>query len=78
MNKILLQDNMHTLKPGKKIENLKNSQYFVKAYPNEYPNNEPQHRCPDISKIKREFNYSPKYTFNKGLLSCYTFFVRKN
>ena len=52
-----------------------NSQYFIKPYPDEYPNNEPQRRCPDISKVKREFGYSPKYTFNKGLLSCYTFFV---
>lgn len=51
-----------------------NSKYFVKPYPNEYPNNEPQRRCPDISKIKKEFGYDPKYDFERGLISCYQHF----
>ena len=50
------------------------STYFIKPYPNEYPNNEPQRRCPDISKAKKEFGYSPKYDFEQGLMSCYDYF----
>jgi UDP-glucuronate decarboxylase len=36
-------------------------------YPKFYPSNEPLRRCPDISKIKKEFNYKPSITIDKGL-----------
>ena len=36
-------------------------------YPNIYPGNEPQRRCPDLSKIKKDTNFRPKDTLKKSL-----------
>ncbi len=38
-----------------------------KSYPKSYPSNEPLRRCPDISKLKKEFNYKPKIDIQKGI-----------
>ena len=36
-------------------------------YPDAYPEDEPQRRCPDISRIKKEFSYKPIISLLKGL-----------
>ena len=38
-----------------------------KSYPKTYPSNEPLRRCPDISKLKKEFNYKPTIDIEKGI-----------
>ena len=37
------------------------------SYPKEYPSYEPQRRCPNISRIKKEFSYKPKISLQNGL-----------
>ena len=37
------------------------------AYPKEYPSYEPQRRCPNINRLKKEFSYKPKISLLKGL-----------
>tara|TARA_R110002020_G_scaffold130148_1_gene291275 strand:- start:25602 stop:26639 length:1038 start_codon:yes stop_codon:yes gene_type:complete len=51
-----------------------NSEFVVQPYPEEYPDDEPRRRCPDISKVKREFGYAPQYSFEQGFESCYEYF----
>jgi len=36
-------------------------------YPESYPAGEPQRRCPDLSKIKKELGFSPKIELEMGL-----------
>ena len=36
-------------------------------HPKSYPNDEPQRRCPDLSKSKKHLNYKPKIKLNNGL-----------
>ena len=43
-------------------------------YPNDYPSNEPMRRCPDTSRLKKEFNYRPKINLKKGLEYFYNYF----
>lgn len=38
-----------------------------KSYPAHYPAGEPQRRCPDLTKIKKELNYEPKVDLKEGL-----------
>ena len=37
-------------------------------YPKDYPSTEPKRRCPNISRIKKEFSYEPKISLRSGLL----------
>ena len=37
-------------------------------YPSTYPEDEPNRRCPDISRIASTFNYKPQVTLEDGLL----------
>jgi UDP-glucuronate decarboxylase len=46
---------------GKKIE------LEITDYPSSYPADEPQRRCPDITRAKTELNYSPRVDFADGL-----------
>lgn len=43
-------------------------------YPDNYPQDEPKRRCPDLSKIKKSFNYSPKISLKTGLKRSYAWF----
>jgi len=56
----------------KKIINNKKIRIYKINYPNNYPSDEPQRRCPNIDKIKREFRYRPKINLNKGLKLFYS------
>lgn len=37
------------------------------SYPTNYPQGEPQRRCPDLTKIRREVGYKPRITLEEGL-----------
>ena len=65
---------------AKAYETVKNtrSTYEVMPYPDEYPNEEPTRRCPNISKVKKLTRYSPAYPFEKGFVSCYRYFEGEN
>ena len=52
----------------KKILNSKIIKIKNISYPKSYPYNEPLRRCPDISNLRKEFNYKPEISLNKGLL----------
>ena len=36
-------------------------------YPTKYPKDDPTRRCPDISKLEQEFNFSPQIPINQGV-----------
>ncbi len=46
---------------GKKVK------YNIVDYPDSYPADEPNRRCPDILKAKRQIKYQPKIDINEGL-----------
>jgi UDP-glucuronate decarboxylase len=48
-----------------------------KAYPKDYPAGEPQRRCPDITKAKRELSYSPKIDLKDGLVRTIEWFKKE-
>jgi nucleoside-diphosphate-sugar epimerase len=52
-----------------KIRNILNKKIkIIKiSYPKKYPKQEPLRRCPDITLLKKEFNYKPMVNLNKGL-----------
>ena len=39
----------------------------VVNHPKSYPNDEPQRRCPDINKAKKDLKYKPKIKLDDGL-----------
>ena len=51
-----------------------NSSYTIAPHPHDYPDNEPQRRKPDITKVKMATGYGPKYNFKDGFVSCYNAF----
>jgi len=59
----------------KKIE--KKLKYKKINYPKSYPDDEPQRRCPDLSKAKLHLKYKPKIALNKGLVLFYKW-AKKN
>ena len=52
----------------------KGSKAVINPYPEEYPDQEPRRRCPNITKVKELTSYSPQYSFEDGFRSCYEFF----
>lgn len=40
-------------------------------YPKSYPDNEPNRRCPDISKYETLFSFNPKISLEEGILRFY-------
>ena len=50
-----------------KVFGHKNYKINKISYPKEYPSYEPQRRCPNINRIKKEFSYKPKISLPKGL-----------
>ena len=53
----------------KLLENIHDKKIFAKKvnYPESYPEDEPQRRCPDISKANKDLNYEPKISLDKGV-----------
>lgn len=45
----------------------KKVKYNIVDYPDSYPADEPNRRCPDILKAKRQIKYQPKVDINEGL-----------
>ena len=50
----------------KKIHNKAVNERYI-SHPKSYPNDEPQRRCPDISKAKKDLNYKTRVKLEKGL-----------
>ena len=52
-----------------KIESIlgKQVKYNIVDYPDSYPADEPNRRCPDILKAKRQIKYQPKIDLDEGL-----------
>ena len=48
--------------------------YNLIPYPNFYPSDQPQRRKPDISAAKKDLNYYPKYTLEKGILALFNWY----
>lgn len=48
-----------------------NIKYKKINYPKSYPDDEPQRRCPDLSKTKKHLKYKPKINLNEGLKLFY-------
>lgn len=46
-------------------------------YPSSYPAGEPQRRCPDLTKAKRELNFKPTIGFEEGLKRSILWFRSK-
>ncbi len=44
------------------------------SYPENYPQDEPKRRCPDLSKIKRELGYAQKVSLRAGLQRAFAWF----
>ena len=51
-----------------KIHNKKIHSKFIK-HPKSYPSDEPQRRCPDLTKAKTHLNYKPKVKLEDGLIN---------
>ncbi len=51
-----------------KIHNKKLHSKFIK-HPKSYPSDEPQRRCPDLTKAKTHLNYKPKVKLEDGLIN---------
>jgi len=47
--------------------------YKITPYPKEYPADQPQRRCPDISNAKKNLNYEPKVSLQEGLKRHFDF-----
>lgn len=44
-------------------------------YPSDYPSDEPQRRCPDISKIQVISNFTPETSLEEGLRKMHAYFL---
>ena len=44
-------------------------------YPDNYPQDEPRRRCPDLSKVKSKVGYSPKISIAEGLKRFHKWFL---
>jgi UDP-glucuronate decarboxylase len=45
----------------------KNIEVEITSYPSTYPADEPNRRCPDISRISKDLNFEPKIGIEEGL-----------
>jgi UDP-glucuronate decarboxylase len=50
----------------------KNISVDIVKYPSTYPEDEPNRRCPDISRIESSLGYKPKIDLDSGLLRFFT------
>lgn len=64
-----------------KISPNKSASIQLINYPESYPAGEPQRRCPDISKIKRELDFNPNIDLKTGLsktLAAYQYILQNS
>ena len=73
------QEEISAISLARKIKKITKTNSVVKniKYPKNYPSAEPKRRCPDISKLKKEFNFSPRIKLDEGLKMFYEF-AKKN
>ena len=57
---------LELVKTAEKVVNKKIN-YKLTKYPKEYPFDQPQRRCPNISKAKKKLGYIPQYSLEEGL-----------
>jgi hypothetical protein len=57
----------------------KESLFFIfnRYMSKKYPKQEPLRRCPDITLLKKEFNYKPMVNLNKGL-NLFNIYAKKS
>jgi nucleoside-diphosphate-sugar epimerase len=73
-------EEINAIKLANKIKNIINDKTIkIKniPYPNTYPSKEPFRRCPNIDRLKKEFNYKPSININLGLSLFYKY-AKKN
>lgn len=63
------------LELAKKIKAITNSESKITFHPR--PQDDPQKRCPDISKAKKVLNWSPSVTLDEGLQKTIAWFVQR-
>ena len=77
-------EEINALELAKKIKKIINNKSIIIKnipYPASYPSDEPMRRCPDISNIKKEFNFKPEISLDLGLKLFYDYardFFKKN
>ena len=49
--------------------------YKITQYPKEYPPDQPQRRCPDISNAKKNLKYIPKVSLREGLKRHFSYSI---
>lgn len=54
---------------AKTVKEILNGKVEIKtvSYPKQYPQDEPKRRCPDLTKIRKNLNYSPSVDLKEGL-----------
>ena len=52
--------------------------YEITPYPEEYPADQPQRRCPDLSNAKNKLNYQPIITLEEGLKNHFYWSKQEN
>jgi len=68
---------LHIAEKAYSIIQPSTSKFIINSYPADYPEQEPQRRCPNISKVKALSGYAPSYSFKKGFKACYNYFNLK-
>ena len=56
------------------ISNSESTVVFKINKDSQYLTNNPQRRCPDISKAKAKLNFSPKISLKEGLIHTYDYY----
>jgi nucleoside-diphosphate-sugar epimerase len=61
-----------------KLLDLPTKIIFSTSSDKDYLTDNPQRRCPDLSKSKEMLNYSPSVSLNEGLLNVYKYYKEEN
>tara|TARA_B100000579_G_C22806836_1_gene842983 strand:+ start:408 stop:1466 length:1059 start_codon:yes stop_codon:yes gene_type:complete len=54
----------------------KDFKYDIIDHPDSYPSDEPQRRCPDISKAKLQLSFQPKVSLDEGLVKFFNWALK--
>jgi len=61
------------------VKHANNKSKFEKIeYPNDYPKEEPERRCPDISKMQDKLGYRPNYSLKYGISKMFEYYKKYN
>ena len=62
---------LNLIKITEEIMNVKMN-YKITPYPEEYPSDEPQRRCPDLTIARKNLYYHPQISLKEGLKRHFT------